>query len=207
VNREALDALPGDENGAIVSGRVGVEKALQQGDAHATVELDAAVEMSAERLFSRQDDESPDTVAREVGEAPNEHVGDAALRNGLLTSEAPHRQPFEELAQFLLKDDYDDDDQGSEETLQDPYRQLEIEHDCEDVENSKQQNAARDEDRACVPNPNDGKIKQARDEKDVDDITDLKLGEGSEHDKVHLAQVWRRRQSRGDGLRVIGHWS
>ena len=108
VNRKTSDAIPLDDYGAVMSGRVRVEEALDQGQAQYPVELDAAFEMAFQRLTSGQNDEGTDPIARELEQASNQNVERTVVGLYVSSAQTPHGQSLEELSQFLLKNDHHD---------------------------------------------------------------------------------------------------
>src|SRR5678815_2504526 len=86
------------------------------------------------------------------------------------SGETPNGDSFKELAQLLLKDHDDHDQENSEETLKHPRRHLQIEVASDDINAAKNKDTANDEGGPRLARPNDGRVKQHRHEDDVDDL-------------------------------------
>ena len=86
------------------------------------------------------------------------------------SGETPNGDSFKELAQLLLKDHDDHDQENGEESLKDPRRHLQVEVPSDDIDAAKNKDAANHEGGPRLPRPNDGGIEQHRHEDDIDDL-------------------------------------
>jgi hypothetical protein len=104
------------------------------------------------------------------------------------SGETPNGDSFKELAQLLLKDHDDHDQENGEETLKDPRRHLQVEVASDNVDASQNQDTANHEGGPRLAGPNDGRVEQDRHENDVNDLCEC---DGREwiYDVTHTSEA------------------
>jgi hypothetical protein len=94
--------------------------------------------VTRERLPTRDDHQRADAVVGEIRQDTHEDVRRLrGHRRAAGAAEPPYRHLLEHLAQLLLEDDHDHHQEDGEEPLEDPRRQLQLEHARDDVEGAE----------------------------------------------------------------------
>ncbi len=141
---EAHHPVAVDEDGAVVTDRMGIEDALQEGLAQDAVEVASPREVAVEGIVPLEDDQGADLLACKVGCGLGKDLR-AFVECGDLEEPLPETsqqgQAFEETPEVLLKDDDEDEQQDRKEGLENDGGQIELEEAGKDIDDPEQGDA------------------------------------------------------------------
>jgi hypothetical protein len=91
-------------------------------------------------------------------------------KRGGIAPHAPNRNPLKQVAQILVKDDHQHDQEDSEETLQDPGRQLKSDLSGRQIDTSQHEHPNECQTGLRAFHPNDDAVGEQRHQRDVEDV-------------------------------------
>jgi hypothetical protein len=194
VHGEPRHAVSHHEDRAVVTGRVRVEQAEDQRLADPRVERDPAFHMPLEGLPTGNHDEGSGARLRQTRDGASQRVDHVERGRRRLAPKPPDGELLEETPQIVLKDHDDDEYEDGEEALKDPGGQLEVEPPRGQVYGGDQHHADQREAGARVPQPDDSRPQQERDQQYVESVRQphgvTPPGDGSSRSWRSSANTW-----------------
>ena len=204
---ETHDPVAVDQDGAVVSDRVGIENTLQQGLAEETIQVVSPGEVAVKGIFPLDHDQGADFLMGEIGGGLGDDLRafvDRGDREELFPEPSQHGQPFEEAAEVLLEDDDQDKQQDREKALQYDRRQVELEETGEEIDGPEKRDADKNKAGSPVLEPDHQGRDHDRDDGDVEDVLDPEMLEHHQGviDHVTFSSLHPSEKSRPVGLEV-----
>jgi len=170
---EAHQPVAVHEDRSVVTDRMGIENALQQGLAEDAVQVVPPREVPVQGVVPLNHDQRADSFMRQVGGGLRENFH-SLVECGHGEEPPPEStqqgQAFEEAPEVLLKDDDENEQHDCEECLEDNGGQVQLEKTGEAVDDPEQCDAPEYEAGCAVLEPDQKRRDHDRDDGDVQDV-------------------------------------